>query len=116
MRANQIDWRDFGVRAIELCEKFLTARWVPELAAETLRDPEWREAADPALLAELARDLECGEAHQGNICDRLEEIGIECGGEVPGYGYDPNEAARLVAIQRKFRELWSKRCAPTTTT
>lgn len=89
-----------------LAEKFLTKRWVPELAEEQLR--EWideypEHSAELQKIADALVDFDHRE-----LSDRLYEI--EPGfvdDHLPGWGYDPNEAALLQAIQRRFAELYA---------
>ncbi len=85
------------------------------MAVEELRDPQssWRdEEADPATISrldELACEVECGQATQGDIYGVWLELDFETADGVPGWGYDPQEAVMLVAIQHKFAELWAKK-------
>lgn len=99
-----------------LASKFLTHKWSCEVAVEKLRwmasdeyDLDNRETR--RALLELANHVECSEADQSVIYERFLDLGLETADGIPGWGYDPNEAARLVAIQRKFAELWAKRTA-----
>lgn len=111
------DWFAGQLSPSYLCEKFLDNKWSSELAVERLRDPEssWRdEEADPATISrldELACEVECGQATQGDIYDVWLELDFETADGVPGWGYDPQEAVVLVTIQRKFAELWAKKGA-----
>lgn len=106
-----LDW--FSRQSSEgyLCEKFLTQRWLPELAAAELRDPGgWfrEQVVDDNQMIELkllANSLEVGECGAFESIERLDDIGIECQ-DVPGFGYDPKEASVLCAIQQTFRRLY----------
>ena len=98
-----------------LAEKFLRKVWVPEYAAEELRDPSgWlREDLDDDQLSridELCGRLEGGDlAHEcmgARFYDDLSEIDHDLVSDgIPGMGYRPGDLGMLVAIQRKFAEL-----------
>ncbi len=98
-----------------LCSKFLDSmKWTREVAVEQLRDPSsyWREERSPGILEqldELAIYVDSGDYGPEMIYDTLNDLGFETSDHLPGYGYDPNEATRLVAIQRKFAQLWAAR-------
>lgn len=105
-----LDWFSGELGPGYLCEKFLTTRWVRELCAERLRTDEyWRESAPADLIDGLANDIDDGEIGYEGVYERLDEIGIDVSDGIPGTSYEPTEAAVLVAIHRKFAELWAKR-------
>jgi len=90
-----------------LAEKFLTKRWVPELAEEHLREWVDEYPEHSAELQEIADNV--SELDQRELRDRLYEIEPGLVDDyVPGWGYDPNEAALLQAIQSRFAELYAE--------
>lgn len=91
-----------------LCEKFLHKGWHTELAAEELRDG-WHDhfdgdAGKRAKLNELADDVE--ERGAEWLRDELDEMGADTSDGIPGWGYNPSEAACLIAIQERFAALY----------
>ena len=119
-----------------LCEKFLRHTWVAELAVRDLKawledggnpygdKDEPLESDRLEQLQELIDYLEGGDANQYEFYDKLLEIydpptyglsgkmdsirrypDIIVDG-VPGWGYDPTAAGWLIAIQRRFAELY----------
>lgn len=99
-----------------LCEKFLREEWIPEKCQEALREyakePENRK--DRAKLREIARDIEGWVSDSGKgaaehqayeaLLD-LNQGYVDDG--IPGYGYNQREASLLVAIQKRFAELYT---------
>lgn len=115
-----LNWFAGQMSEAYLCGKFLTYRWLPELAVAEIRDPEgWiraeivddverddgDRAEDLAILNSLADSLEADECGVHGMIDRLNAVRIQCE-EVPGYGDDPKEVRVLCAIQQKFRQLY----------
>jgi len=97
----------------DLCSKFLTRAWVPEIAAETLR--RWGanpgdyglEACQAGTIRVLAtRVHDCDERQ---FYDALTELGLDDGDGIPGYGYPPEDAGWLCAIQERFSALYRER-------
>jgi hypothetical protein len=106
------DWFAGQLSSAYLCEKFLQHKWVKEVAVECLTDPEsyLREGRDSQTIEELNRlagYVDGGAIGGEGVHDRLTDLGIDVE-TTPGWAYDPDEAASLVAIQRKFAELWAK--------
>lgn len=118
----------FAARKSEgyLCEKFLRKVWVPELALAALRQAlqDERDAFVDADRAEVERITKRVEALE----EAIEEAGEDASGDVvaestpfyeawtdiyddspedQGYGYDPKDAALLVAIQETFARLYA---------
>ena len=94
-----------------LCEKFLTQRYVLELAVAELRDPQshWREDATPDQLAgldECARRVADYYYGPERLYDALADLGYPCDEGTPGFNYDPKESAALHAIQKRFSQLY----------
>ena len=102
-----------------LCEKFLTKRFVLELAIDQLSDPVKNyycdvEGEDLEALKALAEELKSGDHGPEWLYEELSELGqgyVDDG--IPGWGYDPNQAAWLVAIQRRFSALYHEQAART---
>ena len=91
-----------------LCEKFLEKKWVPEYAAETLRDSYFRENLSAEKCEELdkiANTIDGGEVDARFLHEGLCDLELYHGDLLPGYGYAPAEAGWLCAIQQKFSEL-----------
>lgn len=110
----KLGWFAGELSPLYLCEKFLQKKWSREVAVEILRDPQscWREDQEPAVLGkldDLAQEVEHEVAAEEEIYDLLTDLGFDCCGDLPGWGYDPTEAVSLCAIQRKFAQLWTKR-------
>lgn len=122
-------WLAGATNPAYLAEKFLTKRWVPELAAQAIED--WLTSGDESLLAQgrpfkrdedgeselLGRIVDApGELRYGErgeewlleLCDDIErEIGVRVHDDgMPGWGYEPGEVELLSAIQKRFAELW----------
>ncbi len=94
-----------------LCEKFLEHKWVPERAAEELRDPDGQYLSDRSdnirrdvlLIADSIGDGDLGvEA----LHEDLTVLGFDMGDGPPGITWDPSEAGWLCAIQQRFAELY----------
>jgi len=103
-----LDWFAGTLSEDYLCKKFLTTRWVHELAINELRDPRsyLREDITPetgARLDEIAHEL----ADHGCewVAEQIMDLGFD---NVPGFGYDPGEAGWLCAIQQRFAELYGQ--------
>ncbi len=96
-----------------LCEKFLEHKWVPERAAEELRDPdgEWlcdqpKKVRDRVL--EIAEEIDGGDMQPGMVAEELQYLDFDLVDGVPGYTWEPGEAGWLCAIQQRFAELYVK--------
>lgn len=94
-----------------LCEKFLTKRWVQEIAVEQLSNAASHFGlqdgdADIAKLKEIGEHLKGSDHLEEWLYDELFELGGYTDGGLPGYGYDPREAMVLCAIQARFSELY----------
>ena len=94
-----------------LCGKFLQEKWVPERAAEELRDPdgEWlcdqsKKVRDRVL--EIAEEIDGGDMQPGMVAEELQYLDFDLDEGVPGYTWNPSEAGRLCAIQQRFAELY----------
>lgn len=114
-----IDWFASELSPDYLAEKFLERKFVPEIAAEEMKDPEnWVQESlldmeddreqKIAELNDLINDVECGEVGPERLGDRLLDIGISPYDGLPGYCYHPNELAILVSIQRRFAALYKE--------
>jgi hypothetical protein len=102
-----------------LAEKFLRKSWSPDVAAdelgemfgEEMRDePDVeRRAAFAAELEELSGRLRAHELGPDGLASELQDSVFLCDYDgLPGYDYPPSDLAWLVAIQRKFSELYQE--------
>ena len=92
-----------------LCEKFLTTRWVPSIAIAELYQLAglYRKSARKDGINALAASVEDGECEAEGVRRTLSELyGNDWDDEIPGYGYDPDEAGWLCATHRTFCRLY----------
>lgn len=107
-----VGWFSGQLSGSYLCEKFLETKWVRELAVEQLSDPVasfYCEAddADVEKLKEIAKVLSGGDYGPEWLHEELSNLdGCYVDDGIPGLGYDPHEAAWLVAIQATFARLY----------
>ena len=99
-----------------LAEKLMPpAAWYPERALRELRElAEGRDFLGTELTPEQVEmvvavegGVESGGAGSHAVYDLMGELGIE--EHVPGWGQDPRDMRVLVAIQRRFAELYEDR-------
>ncbi len=91
-----------------LCSKFLEKSWVSERAVARLRD-DAAEAEDDerkAGLNEIAADIDVGDIGQNEMMEALADLDIHDETYEIGMDYDPGRAGLLIAIQRRFAELF----------
>ncbi len=100
-----------------MAAKFLEKGYRPELAASDLeglmQDNEDWGISEKSLsdLKEIVAELRLGDlVSDSRLYDRLHEVDLEhlTDDGVPGWGYDPDEVAWLVAIQQCFRRTYLK--------
>jgi hypothetical protein len=109
-----VDWFSGHLSPGYLCEKFLTPKFTATVAEQELRDPAnlLRDDATPEQLRALdeAADGLCDYGDNGGawLHEQLSDAGFTVDEDVPGWGYRPQEADILVAIQCKFAELYNK--------
>lgn len=92
-----------------LAEKFLSERFVPEIAAACLRSeiggevfPEHRRKS----YEDIAEILEAGEVDAHWFFEQMADVADHEVDDLPGWAYDPVELGILVAIQRRFAEMY----------
>jgi hypothetical protein len=86
-----------------LCGKFLEKKFVRERAKEELAVIGKESGVDVSEIVDLIED------HDTEwMVNELNFLGIEIEDHIPGWGYDIRESAALIAIQRKFRELYHR--------
>lgn len=101
-----------------IARQFLKKEWDDTLAADELEaeleehGKDYFDQAQLEMLNEVVKAL--WEPYpdfmtESQFIEALCEAGYDTGSGVPGYGYDPHEYALLVAIQRRFSELWTTR-------
>jgi hypothetical protein len=91
-----------------LCEKFLTTKWVPSIAIAGLldRDGPFQKANYKGDIDEITDSIAAGEFGADETHDVLTELNADWHDELPGYGYDPEEAGWLCIIHQTFRRLY----------
>lgn len=120
-RGYGINWFASQLSPGYLAEKFLHQRFIPELAVEALNDPngwiqeylrekyeENQEALKESMqeLRSISGLVDSREIGPEELGHRLQDdIGADLSDGMPGWDYDPDEVAILVAIQRRFAEL-----------
>lgn len=100
-----------------LASKFLLKEWIPDYAATEIRsyvaDGCWEFTADQEQellrLATLTENQEMGSYQLWEALGEISQSLVDDG--LPGFGYKPNDYAALIAIQRKFAELYEKQYA-----
>ncbi len=102
-----------------LASKFLKEKWQSKFAAEELRQilEEEEQEGNPSKLAiiglyhvadELVNELDDSGLTEEYFYEKLVEGGWDTSDGIPGYDYDPNEYSLLIAIQRRFAEVWKE--------
>jgi len=92
-----------------LCEKFLTTRWIPEIACEDLKEYRNEEGINQKRLEALIEHTEALHLSHYEFHAALDDVEIYDEEYEIGIGYDPAEAGWLCAIQKRFAELWSEK-------
>jgi hypothetical protein len=107
-----LNWFRGSLSGDYLASKFLTRGWVPEYAAASIR--EWADDADTERTAEqreglreLAGQVDNDNMEPSEMRDRLRDLGEDCDDGIPGWAWDPRDHAALIAIQRRFADLWA---------
>ena len=105
------DLRWFAERKSEdyLCSKFLLRTWVPKYAAEVVEswlDQPWCDWSEEGRdLVVRLRHRDCDERQ---FYEALDEWNMPTDDGLPGYGYPPEDAGWLCAIQERFSALYER--------
>lgn len=101
-----------------IARQFLRKEWDDTLAADELETEldengtDYFDQSQIEMLKEVVGALWEPPPYcmtEDQFIEALCEAGYDIGSGVPGYGYDQEEYALLIAIQRRFSELWLQR-------
>ncbi len=103
-----LDWFRTTMDGEYLCGKFLDKVWVPEYAAQCLREYAEDSDQDKDEMLDLARRIEEDDMSMFDFYNEMKDIAysyLTDGGSI-GYTYDWIVRTKLIAIQRRFVELF----------
>ena len=96
-----------------LCSKFLEKSWHWEICEAELREIVSR-AEELVEVIEAAKEMlsedylwTWGTPTSQDVYEKLDNSRYDTSDGIPGHGYDPSDAGWLVAVQRRFSELFN---------
>lgn len=110
-----LDWFASNLSTDYLCSKFFAKTWIPQRAIDRVREmaaerlEEYEDPKKQEALLEIAHDIDNHDIGQDGLICALGDIDIHDETYEIGMDYDPNKAGLLIAIQRRFAELWQAR-------